>query len=327
VNTAKRAFEAETFEVEALEVVTFGEPLVSIFSQPGLSLREDAPLSKGWGGDTLDTSIALAKLGHRTALLTRISTDAFGDSLVALLNTNGVGTAFLQRDRLHQTGLCFVSYEAAGHQFTYYRRDSAACFVEEESIDWDLLERAKVLHLSGISQGISTEALQLSFRLMEFARQRGILVSYDINYRPALWCRERCRALLSYTIEQYVDILQMTDEELVLLGWKPEAFLKKLARRPSIVALKRGARGCTLLQGDRRIDVEGFAMEVCDTVGAGDAFAAGLIAAVLRNLDLESTGRLANAVAALTCRGKGPLRGQPTMEEVEALMKEKNHGN
>jgi 2-dehydro-3-deoxygluconokinase len=310
---------------EPFEVVCYGEPLVSIFAQPGLSLREDAPLSKGWGGDTLDTSIALAKLGHRAALLTRTSSDAFGDSLIGLLEANGVGTALVQRDALHPTGLCFVSYEEGGHRFAYYRKDSAACFVEAEIIDWGLLGRAKVLHLSGISQGISREALQLSFRLMDFARTRGILVSYDINYRPALWCREMCRAIVKHTIEQYVDILQMTDEELAQLGWQPQSFLDNAERRPSIAALKHGAGGCTLLAGDQRIDVEAYAVEVADTVGAGDAFAAGLITAVLRDLDLQSSGRLANAVAALTCRGKGPLHGQPTLQEVKNFMGEQSN--
>jgi 2-dehydro-3-deoxygluconokinase len=309
---------------EPVEVVCYGEPLVSIFARPGLSLREDAPLSKGWGGDTLDASIALAKLGHRTALLTRTSRDAFGDSLIGLLNANGVGTALVQRDALHSTGLCFVSYEEGGHRFAYYRKDSAACFVEAEEIDWDLLGRAKVLHLSGISQAIGTQALELSFRLMDFAGERGVLVSYDINYRPALWDREMCRAIVRYTIDQYVDVLQTTDEELEQLGWEPRSFLDTLEHRPSIVALKHGAGGCTLLAGDQRVNVDAYAVEVIDTVGAGDAFAAGLIAARLRGLSLKNSGRLANAVAALSCQGRGPLHGQPTHQEVENFVRERN---
>lgn len=309
---------------EPFEVVCYGEPLVSLFAQPGESLREDAPLSKGWGGDVLDTSIALAKLGHRAALLTRTSRDAFGDSLIGLLDANGVGTALVQRDALHPTGLCFVSYAGDQHRFTYYRNDSAACFVEAASIDWDLLGRAKVLHLSSISQGISTQALELSFRLMDFARKREILVSYDINYRPAVWCREMCRAIVRHTIEQYVDILQMTDEEVVQLGWKPQSFLDNLDHFPSIVALKHGADGCTLLAGDQRISVNAYQVEINDTVGAGDAFAAGLTSGVLNNLDLQRSGQLANAVAALTCRGKGPLQSQPTLQEVENLIREQS---
>ena len=302
------------------EVVTYGEPLVSIFAQPGLSLREDALLSKGWGGDTLDTSVALGKLGHSVAFVTRTSTDAFGDSLFDLLSSSGVGSVFVQRDSHRPTGLCFVAYEGSRHRFYYYRKDSAACFVDGRSIDWDLLGRAKVLHLSGISQGISPEALELSFRLMGFARERGISVSYDINYRPALWCRELSRAIVLHTIEQYVDILQMTAEELTLLGWEPESFLDSLVRVPSIVALKRGAKGCSLIQDDRRVELDPLTVDVADTVGAGDAFAAGLIAGLLKGLDLEGLGRMANAVAALSCRGRGPLEGQPTRGEVEALV-------
>lgn len=308
--------------MQSFEVVCYGEPLVSIFAPPGRSLREEVPLSKGWGGDTLDTSIALAKLGHRTALLTRTSSDAFGDDLMGLLDANGVGTVLVQRDALRRTGLCFVSYGEDGHRFTYYRQDSAACFVEAESIDWNLLEQAKVLHLSGISQGISRHALELSFSLMDFARERGILVSYDINYRPALWCREECRAVVWHTVDGYADILHVTDEELAMLGWEAEPFLDSLTRRPRIAALKRGKAGCTLLAGDQRVEVDAYDVEVVDTVGAGDAFAAGLIAAQLRGLDLKGSGRMANAVAALSCRGRGPLYSQPTRREVEQFLRE-----
>lgn len=104
------------------------------------------------------------------------------------------------------------------------------------------------------------------------------------------------------------------------MGWTPESFLDSLVRVPFVVALKGGAKGCSLIQGDQRIDIDPFTVDVADTVGAGDAFAAGLIAGILKGMDLASLGRMANAVAALSCRGRGPLEGQPTRGEVEALV-------
>lgn len=85
-------------------------------------LREDVPLYKGCG-DTVDTSIAVAEFGHRTALLIRISSDTFGKDLIGLLEANGVGTVLVQRDRLRQTGLSIVSYKEDGHRFAYYMKD------------------------------------------------------------------------------------------------------------------------------------------------------------------------------------------------------------
>jgi len=308
---------------ENIEVISYGEPLVSLYSPQGLSVEEDLPLSKGWGGDTLDTTLALSKLGYSVAFLTRISNDELGDNLMTLLRSNGSNTSLLQKDLTHSTGICFVSYEGEKHNFIYYRKNSAACFIDAEAIDWELVRSAKVLHLSSISQGISRNALEVSFTLMEFARKHGLLVSYDINYRPPIWNRETARAVILHTISEYVDILQMTDDELLLLGWEADIdlFIRHLPRVPQLAALKLGDRGCLLLRGGERVEVGAFKVEVADTVGAGDAFDAGLIAGVLEGLELEELGLRANAVAALTCRDVGPLRAQPKRDEVDEFLR------
>ena len=308
---------------ENIEVISYGEPLVSLYSPQGRSLKENLPLSKGWGGDTLDTTLALSKLGYSVAFLTRISNDEFGDNLTTLLRNTGSNTSLLQKDLNHSTGICFVFYEGEKYNFMYYRKNSAACFIDAEAIDWELVRSAKVLHLSSISQGISRNALEVSFTLMDFARKHGLLVSYDINYRPPLWNRETARAVILHTISEYVDILQMTDEELLLLGWEADidVFIQRLPRAPQLAALKLGDRGCMLLRRGERVEVGAFKVEVADTVGAGDAFDAGLIAGVLEGLELEELGLRANAVAALTCRDVGPLRAQPGRDDVDKFLR------
>jgi len=303
-----------------VEVVSFGEPLIGIYPPEGHSLAEDEPLSKTWGGDTSNFSLALSKLGHRTAYLTRIGSEDFGRSFIRIWEQGGVDLSLLQRDAEHPTGLYFVSFEGKKHTFLYYRRNSAACYIDAESIPWELVRRARVLHLSSISQGISDNALEVSFRLMDFARAEGITISYDINFRPPLWQLERARAVIRRTITEYADILQMTEDELELLGWEAEPLIAGLERIPALIALKRGDRGCLIIQGERRMEIPAFSVKVADTVGAGDAFDAGLVAGVLEGLDLESLGRKANAVAALTCRDVGPLRAQPGLAEVESLL-------
>jgi 2-dehydro-3-deoxygluconokinase len=313
--------------MESVEVVSYGEPLIGIYPPEGHSIGEDQPLSKTWGGDTSNFALALSKLGHRTAYLTRIGTEDFGSSFMDIWRQGGVDLSLLQRDSVNPTGLYFISFEEKKHHFTYYRRNSAACYIDAESIDWQMIREARVLHLSGISQGISRNALEVSFKLMEFAKANRILVSYDINFRPALWHKEVARAVIRHTINEFADILEMTEDELNLLGWDPHTVLRDLNHVPGLVALKRGAEGCVLMQKTRRIEIPPYAVEVADTVGAGDAFDAGLIAGVLENLELESVGRKANAVAALTCRGIGPLRAHPHPAEVESLLSQANLGS
>lgn len=120
---------------ENIEVISYGEPLVSLYSPQGRSLKENLPLSRGWGGDTLDTALALSKLGCSVAFLTRISNDEFGNNLTTLLRNTGINTSLLQKDLNHSTGICFISYEGEKHNFIYYRKNSAACFIDAEAID------------------------------------------------------------------------------------------------------------------------------------------------------------------------------------------------
>ena len=307
---------------EAIEVVSYGEPLIGIYPPMNRSIAEDVPLSKTWGGDTSNMALALTKLGHRTAYVTRVGDDGFGHSFLDLWRRNGVDTSQITLDEEHRTGLYFVSFEDGKHEFTYYRKNSAASFVSSEEIDWEFVGQAKVLHLSGISQAISTNAMEVSFDLLEFAKNNGILVSYDVNYRPPLWKRETARAVILHTIAEYADILEITEDELDFLGYggTPETFLRHLPRCPRILAVKKGDQGAYLREGDKELLVEPFKVNVEDTVGAGDAFDAGLIAGVLEGMSFEQLGLFASAVAAMTCRGVGPLRMQPGREEAWSFL-------
>jgi sugar/nucleoside kinase (ribokinase family) len=177
-------------------------------------------------------------------------------------------------------------------------------------------------YLSSISQGIRRSALEVSFALMECARSENISISYDVNYRPALWTPELARAVIRQSIEEYADIVMISGEEMGLLNWgESVADLQgQLRRMPRLCALKHGPRGCTVIREGEQVTAEPIAVEVEDTVGAGDAFAAGLICAVLEDRPLAQLGKMANAVAGLTCRKRGPLSGQPTRREVERFL-------
>lgn len=305
-----------------VEVISFGEPLIGIYPPVDRSVSDDVPLSKTWGGDTSNVALALSKLGHTAAYITRIGSDEFGKSFQRLWQEAGVDISQVQIDDEHTTGLYFASFRNGKHHLTYYRKNSAASFISSKYIDWEFVRMAKVIHLSGISQGISQKALEVSFELMEFAKKHNILISYDVNYRPALWKKDVARAIISHTINEYANILEITDDEMRLLGWEKEPgdLKSSLSRVPSICAVKMGEKGCYLMRNGEEARIKPFQVEVKDTVGAGDAFDAGLIAGILKELPLIKLGEFANAVASLTCRGTGPLSMQPSSEEVQRLI-------
>ncbi len=275
-----------------------------------------------WGGDTSNVALATAKLGLSSAYLTRVGDDIFGRSFISLWKEHRVSTNFVQVDPERKTGLYFVSFQEGKHHMTYYRKDSASAHILSEEFDFSVLRTVRVLHLSGISLGISMQAQKFGISLMKAARKAGARISLDLNYRPALWDPAEARSVLEPLIREYVDILEITDDEMKQIGWggvEPEILSLQLPG-PSYYLVKQGVQGAFLQGPEGSFRVPAFPVPVMDTVGAGDAFDAGFLSAFLRGAPLLEAGRFASAVAALVCTGTGPLEKQPDREEVETFL-------
>ena len=160
------------------DVVALGAALVE-FNQtrPG-----EPQYLQGFGGDTSNAVIAAARAGARTAYLTRLGSDAFGQALLDLWAREGVDTSAVERDAQHPTGIYFVTHGAAGHEFSYLRAGSAASRMAPA---WLLdapaavLQQCHILHVSGISLAVSASACDTAFEAMRVARAAGArAVSY-----------------------------------------------------------------------------------------------------------------------------------------------------
>lgn len=306
----------------SMDVLCFGEPLVGFYPPIGTSLAEEVPVMKTWGGDTSNVALGVAKLGKHAGYLSRVGSDPFGDGFLNLWNTNGVDTSLVTVDSTRNTGLYFVSFEGRHHKLTYYRKDSAASALGPEYITDEMIEQTSIIHLSGISIGMSPMAEQAGLELVKKARRLGKTVSFDVNYRAAQWSTVESAALSIETlINVGVKILEITDDEMVALGWhfSYEELLKKFPNVETIV-LKQGDRGATIITSHEIFSVPACHVSVKDTVGAGDSFDAGFLVALLDDYDLYKAARFATVVAAHTCTGSGPLEKMPTKKDVDNLV-------
>ncbi|GEM_PF-45940 len=286
------------------------------------------PWMATWGGDTSNVVLAASKLGLSCAYLSRVGEDPFGEGFFSLWESSGIQTRLVQKDPHHPTGLYFVSFREGKHILTYYRKDSAATHIDPNQFDPAVLNSVRVLHLSGISLAISPRAREFGVFLMQEARKRGTLVSFDTNFRPALWGKEEARQVLEQIIPAYVHVLATTDEEMELLGWgqRPEA-MAQLLRGPAYYLVKQGSKGAYVRSSQEELFFPSFQVPVVDTVGAGDAFDAGFLRALLHSDPLRDAARYASAVAALVCTGQGPLEKQPTHREVEAFLRKQSQSS
>lgn len=300
------------------DIVSLGEAMIE-FNQvtPG-----EPQYRQGFGGDTSNAIIAAARQGARTAYLTRVGTDAFGDQLLDLWNSEGVATAAVQRDPDAPTAVYFVTHGPCGHTFSYLRAHSAASRMTPDFLPQDLIASAKYLHVSGISQAISATACDTVFAAIDMARRAGVRVAYDSNLRLKLWPLARARAIIRETVSQSDLFLpSLEDAELFSGQTDIEAILdwcfKAGARE---VVLKLGPAGAIHATPTQRRSVQGRRVRAVDATGAGDTFAGSLLARLVAGDSTQQALEYANAAAALTTTGYGAVAPIPRPADVRLLV-------
>ena len=216
-------------------------------------------------------------------MITALGQDPAGDSFMALWAREGIGTDTVRRDPAHQTGVYFVFHGPHGHEFLHYRANSAAAAYAPAHLPEAAIGQAKILFLSGISQGISTSAADAAFAAIAQARAHGARVAFDTNYRPRLWPPARARAVMEAAIAQADIVFPGEDDARAMLNLTdPDAILDHYLRLgPTIVALKLGAGGAYLASRDGRVRIPAHRITAVDATGAGDTFCGAFLARTL----------------------------------------------
>lgn len=318
------------------DVVALGEPLFEL-NATGPGAFTDAPaFAPGFGGDTSNFAIAVARLGGRSGYICGLGDDAPGRAFLSLWQAEGVDTSRVKIIPGRSTGMYFITHDEDGkHEFTYVRRGSAATRLGPEALDLDYIRNAKVFHVSGISQAIGPTAGAAVHAAIKAAKSSGTVVSYDLNWRSALSSPERAREAMEHTLP-FVDIVfaslaearallaadVLSDDPVEDPAEDPADVIRALqAFGPDTVALTLGADGCIVAGRDgNAIHIPARPIEVKDAAGAGDAFAAAFIVGHLEGWPLRRIGAFANAVGALTASGPGCVTPIPRRGEVEKLL-------
>jgi 2-dehydro-3-deoxygluconokinase len=299
------------------DIVALGEPLFEFANLPGTDRYQ-----QGFGGDTSNFACAAARVGARTAYLSRVGDDEFGRQLIGLWQREGIDASAVEIDAEAPTGAYFISQSAAGHVFTYRRAGSAASRMRFTEGFRARVASARWLHVSGISQAIGTDACDTVFEAIAFAREHRIPVGFDLNYRPRLWPAARARAIAIATLDSTELFLPSIDEAQALFGISdPHALIEWSHRHGAKqVAVKMGPNGALVSDGASVVEVPGLKVEVVDATGAGDCFAGVLTARLVAGDPLAQAARAACVAAALSITGHGAVAPLPDWRQVEALL-------
>lgn len=303
------------------DVVALGEAMLE-FNQ---TQAQEPNYLQGFGGDTSNAAIAAARAGARTAYLTRVGADTFGNALLELWKREGVNTAAVQRDEGAPTGIYFVTHGKAGHEFSYLRAGSAASCMTPKWLNAgaaDAISSAHILHLSAISLAISPGACDTAFAAMDLARTSGTRVSFDSNLRLKLWPLARAQACIAHAVSMCDIFLPSLEDMVTLTGLtEPGAIVDwSHAHGAHTVVLKLGAEGALVSDGVRRQSVPGQRVNVVDATGAGDCFCGNLLARMALGDDVFVAAAYANAAAALSVQGYGAVAPMPSAAQVAAQL-------
>lgn len=308
--------------MKRFDVLGLGEPMVEFSQLP--DSESGRSYLQGFGGDTSNAVIAAARQGARCGFVTALGQDPFGEALLALWAREGVDHSGVKRDPKAPTGIYFITHGPEGHTFTYCRAGSAASRMGPEELPEALLRQTAYLHVSGISQAISSQACDAVFRAMEIVREAGGKIAYDTNLRLKLWPEARARAVIHEAIRKSDIALPGLEDAKALTGLiEPDAiadFYLKLGAE--VVALKLGAEGALIATPDSRWRIPGFRVRVLDASGAGDCFDGAFLAELARGRSYLEAARYANAAAALSTTGYGAVEPIPKRQQVEAFLAE-----
>jgi 2-dehydro-3-deoxygluconokinase len=216
-----------------------------------------------------------------------------------------------------------VRHDHHGHHFSYLRSGSAASRIQPTDLALDLIGHARYLHVSGISQAISTNARDTVTAAIAFAHATGARVSYDPNLRFALWSLEDARVSILATMAVTDEFLPGLDEMTQVSGLDTpqEVVTWAHAQGAKVVVLKMGSKGVLASDGTQTLRIPAFAVSALDATGAGDCFNGAYLARRSRGEDVFTSARWAVASAALSTQGYGAVAPLPTEAQVAEFLK------
>ncbi|WP_205746953.1 5-dehydro-2-deoxygluconokinase [Deinococcus sp. KSM4-11] len=325
-----------------IELFTVGRSSIDLYSDDiGKPFTEITRFGAYLGGSPLNIAVGASRLGVRSALLTAVGEDQVGDFILAGLGREQVETRYIPRKPGTRTSAVLLGIQPPDRfPITFYRENAADIQLGIPDIDAAPIEAARALVVNGSALALDP-GRSATLHAARRAHGAGVPVFLDLDFRANLWPDVLGYGLNIRALLRDVDVVLGTEEEInaALLSDREGVVIRDsmitapeihgdvaantaalLAEVP-VVIVKEGARGCTVhRQGLAAVNVPGFPVEVLSVLGAGDAFAAGVVAGRLRGLDWPEAARVGNACGAIVVTRIGCADFTPTWDEVEALM-------
>jgi len=316
------------------DVVTFGETMIRLAPPHFLRLEQTPSLDVQVGGAELNVAVTAQRLGLNASYVTRLTRNSLGRMIANKAREHGVDTSHVIWTDEDRVGLYFVEFGAAprASSVLYDRRGSAIAGIRPGEVDWRTVVRgARAFHTTGITPALSPSAAEATKEAVDHAKEAGLLVSIDLNYRAKLWSQAEARRVMTDLVRQS-DVLITTEEDAArVFGIKDEDYERVAERLSQEFELKAVAitlretptvwrnTWTAIVYADGEV-IQGpvYDIEIVDRVGAGDAFAGGFLLGYLTD-GPEAGVRYGVAASTLKQTNPGDFLWA-TRAEVEGLL-------
>lgn len=313
--------------MKKIDVIALGELLID-FTENGISENGNPLLEANPGGAPCNVLAMLQNLGKKTAFIGKVGKDAFGKYLAETVEQIGIDITGLVQDVEIPTTLAFVHTAADGDRsFSFYRNPGADMMLTKDEVDYNKIDEAKIFHFGTLSMthdGVREATKQAVAR----AKEKGLLISFDPNYRPLLWKdAETAKEMMRYGFS-VCDILKISDDEITFVTGKDtieEAITAFCALyQPKLMSVTCGKNGSIVIYNGQKVPCGAHIRpDTIETTGAGDTFMACMLNFVLEHgvedlseSDLLEMQKFAGTAASLITTRRGALKVMPTKEEV-----------
>ncbi|MEU8381186.1 sugar kinase [Streptosporangium sp. NPDC048865] len=308
-----------------LDLFTLGEVMTLVRGTSVGPLRPGTAAEISFAGAEATVAIVAGRLGHTAAWCGRVGADGSGEMILAGLRAEGVEVSAAVIDPDQPTGLLLRHPRTARTTaVAYHREGKAGSRLLPSDIPEQPLRSARILHITGITPALSPSAAEAVDHAVRLARDAGVTVSLDVNYRQGLWPRERAAPVLRRLAAHADIVFAGTGEAALVLGAPDGTPPSELAAAltalgPREAVLKLGAAGALTLSEDGIEQIGGLDVPVLDPVGAGDCFVGGYLSAVLDGLPAHRRLERGNLCGAYSVSTTGDWEGAPRRTELAQL--------
>ncbi len=298
-----------------------------VSAAPDASLSEALSFLKAPGGAPANVAVGLQRLGIPASFIGQVGDDPFGLWLRDLVAREGVDVSQLAVSTDARTTIAFVATRRDGKKdICFYRNPGADAQFSMAQLQAETFQNARLFHCGSVSLSLEP-CRSAQFEAARLARESGALISFDPNWRPSLWNDFDLARDLIWQMMPLCEVVKVADEEWEFVTGTPDfeqGAAKIRAAGPKLVVITRGGEGASFNFEGGSDSIPGFEMQAIDTLGAGDAFVAGMLSqllengleAVLQTEKLRKVLRFANACGALATQKAGAIPALPTLDDV-----------